>query len=67
MLGSHITCWFFLVVINDYICMLPIAGRLLTDSFILHCYCSFSSYQVLKVGDFDCSVLPIVGRPATIK
>ena len=49
------------------ICMLPIAGRLLTDSFILHCYCSFSSYQVLKVVDFDFSVLPIVGRPATIK
>ena len=41
MLGSHITCWFLLVVINDYIyIVLPIAGRLLTDSFILHCYCS---------------------------
>ena len=31
--------------------VLPIAGRLLTDSFNLHCYCSFSSYQVLNVGD----------------
>ena len=49
------------------ISVLPIAGRLLTDSFNLHCYCSFSSYYVLNVGDFDCSVLPIVGRPATIK
>ena len=47
--------------------VLPIAGRLLTDSFSLHCYCSFSLYHVLHVGDFDCSVLPIVGRPATIK
>ena len=47
--------------------VLPIAGRLLTDSFNLHCYCSFSSYYVLSVGDFDVSVLPIVGRPATIK
>ena len=34
------------IVINDYIyIVLPIAGRLLTDSFILHCYCSFSSYH----------------------
>ena len=49
------------------ISVLPIAGRLLTDSFNLHCYCSFSSYQVLNVGDFDISVLPIVCRPATIK
>ena len=47
--------------------MLPIAGRLLTVSFNIHCYCSFSLFQVLHVGDFDCSVLPIVGRPATIK
>ena len=47
--------------------MLPIAGRLLTDSVTLHCYCSFSSYMVLQVGDFDCSVLPITGRLATIK
>ena len=47
--------------------MLPIAGRLLTDSFTLHCYCSFSSYMVLQVGDFDSSVVPIAGRPATIK
>ena len=49
------------------ICMLPIAGRLLTDSVILHCYCSFSSSMVLQIGDFDSSVLPIAGRPATIK
>ena len=49
------------------ICVLPIAGRLLTDSLNFHCYCSFSSYDVLNVGDFDVSVLPIVGRPATIK
>ena len=47
--------------------VLPIAGRLLTDSFILNCYCSFSSYYVLSVVDFHVSVLPIVGRPATIK
>ena len=47
--------------------VLPIAGRQLTDSFNLHCYCSFSSYQVLNVCDFDVSVLPIVGRPATIE
>ena len=47
--------------------VLPIAGRLLTDSFIFHGYCSFSSYYVLRVVDFDVSVLPIVGRPATIK
>ena len=47
--------------------MLPIAGRLLTDSFNLHCYCSDSLYHVRHVGDFDCSLLPIVGRPATIK
>ena len=47
--------------------VLPIAGRLWTDSFSLHCYCSFSSYYVLNVGDFDVSVLPIAGRPATIK
>ena len=47
--------------------VLPIAGRLLTDSFNLHCYCSFSLYHVLHAGDFDGSVLPMVGRPATIK
>ena len=47
--------------------VLPIAGRLLTDSLNFHCYCSFSSYYVLNVGDFDVSVLPIAGRPATIK
>ena len=46
--------------------MLPIAGRLLTDSFIL-IVIVVSSYQVRKVGDSDCSVLPIVGRPATLK
>ena len=45
--------------------VLPIAGCPLTDSF--HCYCSFSLYYVLKVGDSDVSVLPIVGRPATLK
>ena len=45
--------------------MLPIAGRLLTVSFNIHCYCSF--IVVFHVGDFDLSVLPIVGRPATIK
>ena len=55
-------CWSLMTI-----CMLPIAGRLLTDSFNIHCYCSFSLFQVLHVGDFDCSVLPIVGRPATIK
>ena len=49
------------------ISMLPIAGRLLTDRFNLNCYCSFSLFQVLHVGDSDCNVLPIVGRPATIK
>ena len=49
------------------ICVLPIAGRLLTDSFNIHCYCSFSSYYVLSVGDFDVSALPMVGRLATIK
>ena len=47
--------------------VLPIAGRPLTDSFNFHCYCSFSLYYVLNVGDFDVSVLPIVGHPATIK
>ena len=47
--------------------VLPIAGRLLTDSFILHCYCSLVHTMVLKVVDFDCSVLPIAGLPATIK
>ena len=47
--------------------VLPIAGRLLTDSLTFHCYCSFSSYSVLKVVDSDVSVLPIMGRPATIK
>ena len=50
------------------ICMLPIAGRLLTDSFILHCYCSLvHTRQVLKVGDFDCSVLPIVSYSDLVK
>ena len=43
----RVICW--LIVINDYFfflhIVLPIAGRLLTDSFILHCYCSFSSYH----------------------
>ena len=48
------------------ICMLPIAGRLLTES-LLSLLLEFSSYQVLIVVDFDCSVLPIAGRPATIK
>ena len=48
--------------------VLPIAGRLLTDSFIFHCYCSSSSYTLYSVVvDSDISVLPIVGRPATIK
>ena len=47
--------------------VLPIAGRPLTDSLHFHCYCSFSLYYVLQVGDSDVSVLPIVGRPATIK
>ena len=48
--------------------VLPIAGRLLTDSFIFHCYCSSSSYTMYSVViDSVISVLPIVGRPATIK
>ena len=47
--------------------VLPIAGRPLTDSLNFHCYCSSRLYYVLKVGDSDVSVLPIVGRPATIK
>ena len=47
--------------------VLPIAGRLLTDSFILHCYCSLAHTMVLHVVDCDFSVLPIAGRPATIK
>ena len=66
MLGSHIACFCFGWSLMT-ICMLPIAGRLLTDSVILHCYCSFSSSMVLQIGDFDSSVLPIAGRPATIK
>ena len=67
MLGLHVTCW--LMVINDYFLyiVLPIAGRLLTDSFILHCYCSLVYIMVLIVFDCDSSVLPIAGRPATIK
>ena len=64
MVGSHITCWFLLVVINDYIyIVIPIAGRLLTDS-LFSIVIVVSSYQVLIVVDFDCSVLPIAGRPA---
>ena len=64
--GSHVTFWF--IVINDYFyIVLPIAGRLLTDSFILHCYCSLAHTMVLHVVDCDSSVLPIAGRPATIK
>ena len=47
--------------------MLPIAGRLLTDSFILNCYCSLAHIMVLIVVDCDSSVLPIAGRPAMIK
>ena len=66
MLNSYyIKCWFFLVVINDYRCVTHCGSSI--DSFNLHCYCSVSLYHVLHVGDFDCSVLPIVGRPATIK
>ena len=57
------------MVINDYFLyiVLPIAGRLLTDSFILHCYCSLVYIMVLIVVDCDSSVLLLIGRPATIK
>ena len=48
------------------ICMLPIAGRLLTDSLFSIVIVVLVHTMVLKVGDFDCSVLPIAGRPATI-
>ena len=40
--------------------VLPIAGRLLTNSFNLHCYCSFSSYYVLSVGDIHVFLPPVV-------
>ena len=68
----RVSCYMFLfwfIVINDYFfyIVLPIAGRLLTDSFILHCYCSLAHTMVLHVVDCDFSVLPIAGRPATIK
>ena len=46
--------------------VLPIAGRLLTDS-LLSLLLEFSHIMVLQVVDFDSSVLPIAGRPATIK
>ena len=49
------------------ICMLPIAGRLLTDSLFSIVIVVLVHTMVLKIGDFDCSVLPIAGRPATIK
>ena len=49
------------------ICMLPIAGRLLTDSLFSIVIVVLVHTMVLKVGDFACSVLPIAGRPATIK
>ena len=49
------------------ICMLPIAGRLLTDSLFSIVIVVLVHTMVLIVGDFDCSVLPIAGRPATIK
>ena len=44
-----------------------IAGRLLTDSLFSIVIVVLVHTMVLKVGDFDCSVLPIAGRPATIK
>ena len=49
------------------ICMLPITGRILTDSLFSIVIVVLVHTMVLKVGDFDCSLLPIVGRPATIK
>ena len=60
MLGSHITCWFFLTIR-----MLPIAGRLLKDSLFSIVIVVLVYTMVLQVGDF--SVLPIAGHPATIK
>ena len=48
-------------------CMLPIAGRLLTDSLFSIVIVVLVHTMVLQVGDFDCSVLPITGRLATIK
>ena len=38
------------------ICMLPIAGRLLTDSLFSIVIVVLVHTMVLKVGDFDCSV-----------
>ena len=63
--ASRLHVIFWLIVINDYFLyiVLPIAGRLLTDSFILHCSCSLVYIMVLIVFDYDSSVLPI----ATIK
>ena len=49
------------------ICMLPIAGRLLTDSLFSIVIVVLVHTIVLKVGDFACSVLLLVGRPATLK
>ena len=44
--------------------VLPIAG----GKVIFHCYCSISpNVLCFLVVDYDCSLLPIVGRPATIK
>ena len=45
--------------------ILPIAGRLLTDSTLI--VIVVSHIMVLRVVDSDSSVLPIAGRPATIK
>ena len=43
--------------------------RLSSDGkVIIHCYCSSNPYVLCSmVVDYACSVLPIVGRPATIK
>ena len=53
----RVSCYMFLfwfIVINDYFLYCAAhAGRLLTDSCILHCYCSLAHTMVLHVVDCD--------------
>ena len=57
-----------MMVISDYFYILSYPLRVVYWRIVYsHCYCSLVHTMVLQVVDCDSSVLPIAGRPATIK